>query len=124
MRKQMKRKLNRRNILIGVGIAVGAFLLFAFFISKPYYDSDYQTGEELEMALDAGVDCRGKTANIDVDKLELNDIGTYNMESNGVNIVFVSDAKPTKSTGGVVIVKVIKHAKLFNKWILTYEVVK
>ena len=105
-----------KKVMLMVSVLMMVVMLVACGGAGP---ADYSTSD-FEAALNNGVDVRGKTVSVKVNKLEPNSSFGYNIQA-GKHLNFVNPTNPGVKEGDVITVRVEEVANMFGSWIITYR---
>ena len=85
---------------------------------------DYTSAEDLEAALNSGEDATGKTAKIEITKVNSGFLNLYYNGWAGEHLNFISETKPEFEAGDSVTVRITEVSDFLGSWIIAYELIK
>lgn len=110
--------MRKLNIFLIVVFAVFACVMCAGCVSEPVID--YPNAEALELAINAGVDVKGKTVTFVVQEFRPNSAFGYNLIS-GEHLNFCSSEHPEVNVGDTVTVKITEVVNVLGSYVITYK---
>ena len=110
--------MRKINTFLIVVFTVFACVMCAGCVSEPVID--YPNAEALELAINAGVDVKGKTVTFVVQEFIPNSAFGYNLIT-GEHLNFCSPKHPGVEVGDTVAVKITEVINVLGSYVITYE---